>query len=56
MAELIASHSGQDVEKIVKDSDRDRWFTAQEAKDYGLIDDVMGTASGLPGAGGTIGV
>ncbi|MBO1416848.1 ATP-dependent Clp protease proteolytic subunit, partial [Streptomyces sp. FH025] len=50
MAELIASHSGQDVEKIVKDSDRDRWFTAQEAKEYGLIDEVMGSASGIPGA------
>ncbi|WP_316520449.1 ATP-dependent Clp protease proteolytic subunit [Kitasatospora brasiliensis] len=56
MAELIALHSGQDVEKIVKDSDRDRWFTAQEAKEYGLIDEVMLSASGLPGVSGVIGV
>nr|WP_173262567.1 ATP-dependent Clp protease proteolytic subunit [Streptomyces pacificus] len=41
MAELIAQHSGQDTETITRDSDRDRWFTAQEAKEYGLIDEVM---------------
>ena len=33
MAELIAEHTGQTVEQIEKDSDRDRWFTAQEAKE-----------------------
>ena len=38
MAELIAFHSGQTVEKITEDSDRDRWFDAEEAKSYGLID------------------
>ncbi len=38
MAELIAQHSGQSVEQIEKDSDRDKWFTAQEACDYGLFD------------------
>ncbi len=37
MAELIAEHSGQDVETIVADSDRDKWFTAAEARDYGLV-------------------
>lgn len=41
MAELIAEHSGQPVDRIVQDSDRDRWFTAGEAKDYGLIDEVI---------------
>ena len=41
MAELIAEHSGQPVDKIVEDGDRDRWFTAEEAKEYGLIDDVI---------------
>ncbi|WP_432277628.1 ATP-dependent Clp protease proteolytic subunit [Kitasatospora brasiliensis] len=56
VAELIALHSGQDVEKITKDSDRDRWFTAQEAKEYGLIDEVMLSASELPGVSGVIGV
>ena len=41
MAERIAHHTGQDVEQIEADSDRDRWFTAEEAKDYGLIDNVI---------------
>jgi ATP-dependent Clp protease, protease subunit len=43
MAELIAKHTGQSVERIVADSDRDRWFTAQDAKDYGLVDHVVQT-------------
>ncbi|MFI5818153.1 ATP-dependent Clp protease proteolytic subunit [Streptomyces rishiriensis] len=54
MAELIAQHSGQDVDTITRDSDRDKWFTAQEAAEYGLIDSVMKSASGVPGAGGTL--
>ena len=37
MAELIAEHSGQTFEQITKDSDRDRWFTAQQALEYGLV-------------------
>jgi ATP-dependent Clp protease protease subunit len=41
MAERIAFHSGQTVEQIDADSDRDRWFTAEEAKVYGLIDEVI---------------
>jgi ATP-dependent Clp protease protease subunit len=41
MAERIAFHTGQDVERIEADSDRDRWFTAEEAKDYGFIDRVI---------------
>jgi ATP-dependent Clp protease protease subunit len=41
MAERIAHHTGQPVERIEADSDRDRWFTAQEAKDYGFIDEVI---------------
>ncbi len=40
MAERIAFHTGQPVERIVEDSDRDRWFTAEEAKEYGIIDAV----------------
>lgn len=40
MAESIAHHTGQDVEQIEKDSERDRWFTAIEARDYGIIDHV----------------
>ncbi|MGH9184082.1 MAG: ATP-dependent Clp protease proteolytic subunit [Acidimicrobiales bacterium] len=41
MAERIAFHSGQTVDQIVADSDRDRWFTAEQAKEYGLIDHVI---------------
>ena len=44
MAELIAQHTGQTVEQITKDSDRDRWFTAEEAKDYGFVDHVISSA------------
>ena len=40
MAERIAFHTGQPVEQIQADSERDRWFTAQQAKDYGIIDHV----------------
>ncbi len=39
--EIIASHSGQPFEKVERDSDRDYWMTAQEAKEYGMIDDVL---------------
>jgi len=53
MAELIAEHTGQSVEQITKDSDRDRWFSAQEAKEYGFVDHVFERASDTPGAGGT---
>ena len=40
LAERIAFHTGQTVEQIETDSERDRWFTAEEAKAYGLIDEV----------------
>jgi ATP-dependent Clp protease protease subunit len=39
--ERISQHTGQPYEKVVADADRDRWFSAQEAKDYGLIDHVI---------------
>ena len=45
MAELIAEHSGQTFEQITEDSDRDRWFTAEEARDYGLCDHVISHAA-----------
>jgi len=41
MAELTAQHSGQTYEKIQADSERDRWFTAEEGKAYGLVDRVI---------------
>ena len=45
MAERISYHTGQPVERIEADSDRDRWFTAQEAKEYGFIDQVIERAA-----------
>jgi ATP-dependent Clp protease protease subunit len=42
IAQLTAHHTGQPFETITTDSDRDRWFTAQEARDYGLVDQVAG--------------
>ena len=48
MAELIAQHTGQSVDQIEKDSDRDRWFTASEAKDYGFVDHVFTSAADGP--------
>ncbi len=47
MAELIAEHSGQSVDKIVEDSDRDKWFTAGEAQEYGLLDHVISRSGEL---------
>jgi ATP-dependent Clp protease protease subunit len=41
LAERIAFHTGQSVERIEADSDRDRWFTAEEALEYGFIDAVI---------------
>ena len=52
MAELIAQHTGQGIEQIETDSDRDRWFTAEEAMAYGFVDHVYthsGQAAGAPG-------
>ena len=45
MAELTALHAGRTIEEIERDSDRDQWFTAAEARDYGLIDAVVASAS-----------
>jgi ATP-dependent Clp protease protease subunit len=39
--EIIAKHTGQDYKKIWKDGDRDYWMTADEAKEYGMIDEVL---------------
>jgi ATP-dependent Clp protease, protease subunit len=53
MAELIAEQTGQPVEQIEKDSDRDRWFTARQALDYGFVDHVVSRVEQVPGPGGT---
>ncbi|MHA6802765.1 ClpP family protease [Salinifilum ghardaiensis] len=47
MAELIAEQTGQTPEKILQDSDRDRWFTAREAQEYGFVDHIA-SAANLP--------
>jgi ATP-dependent Clp protease protease subunit len=41
LAERIAYHTGQTPEQIIADSDRDRWFSAEQAKEYGIIDHVI---------------
>jgi ATP-dependent Clp protease, protease subunit len=41
MARLISEHTGQAIERIEADSDRDRWFTAEEALEYGMIDEIV---------------
>ncbi len=55
MAELIAAHTGQTIEQIESDSDRDRWFTADQALDYGFVDQVVRSARDVAGSGGTDG-
>jgi ATP-dependent Clp protease protease subunit len=53
LLELIAQQTGQTVEQITKDADRDRWFTAAEAKEYGFVDQVVASAGDVSGGGGT---
>jgi ATP-dependent Clp protease protease subunit len=47
MAEIIAFHSGQSLDKVERDIDRDYFMTAEEAKDYGLVDDIILPVRGL---------
>src|SRR5271165_2598617 len=51
MAERIAFHTGQPLERIETDSDRDRWFTAEEACEYGFIDKVIDRSTATAAAG-----
>jgi ATP-dependent Clp protease protease subunit len=55
MAELIAQHTGQSVEQIEKDSDRDRWFSAEEAKEYGFVDHVFSRSEQAVEGNGSVG-
>ncbi|NCT91742.1 ATP-dependent Clp protease proteolytic subunit [Cellulomonas sp. APG4] len=55
LAELIAEQTGKSVEQINTDSDRDRWFTAAEALEYGFIDHVVTHSGSVSGGGGTTG-
>ncbi|WP_040347906.1 ATP-dependent Clp protease proteolytic subunit [Brevibacterium mcbrellneri] len=50
MAEITAEQTGKTVEQILKDNDRDHWFTADEALDYGFIDKVVTHAADVPAA------
>jgi ATP-dependent Clp protease protease subunit len=49
MSELTAQHTGRSVEEIIRDGDRDRWFTAQEALEYGFVDHIVSRASQVAG-------
>ena len=50
LAQITADQTGQTVEQIIADGDRDRWFTAQEAKDYGFVDHVLTRDIARPGS------
>src|SRR3954447_26261501 len=52
MAQLISEHTGQPVEQIQADSERDRWFTAQQALEYGFVDHVMSRVAQVPNGSG----
>ncbi len=54
ITQLQAEHSGQGVEQIERDSDRDRWFTAEQAREYGLVDHVVASAAALPVPGNPV--
>lgn len=41
ISSILAKHSGKDAEQVMEDSDRNKWMSAEEAKDYGLIDNIM---------------
>ena len=53
MADLTADQTGQTVETILKDNDRDKWFTAKEALEYGFFDKIAAHAGSVAGGGGT---
>ncbi len=53
MAELTAEQTGQTIEKILVDNDRDKWFTATEALEYGFFDKIARHAGTVAGGGGT---
>ncbi len=51
VCQLIAQHSGQSLERVIADSDRDRWFTAEQAKEYGLVDHVVQSSARVTSSG-----
>jgi ATP-dependent Clp protease, protease subunit len=52
MAKLIAEHTGQPVEQVQADSERDRWFTAEAALEYGFVDHVVSRVTQVPNGSG----
>ena len=53
LAEITAERTGKSVEQINADGDRDRWFTAEQALEYGFVDHLRSSASDVTGGGGT---
>jgi ATP-dependent Clp protease protease subunit len=53
LAEITAAQTGKSVEQINADGDRDRWFSAQEALEYGFVDHIRESALDVSGGGGT---
>ncbi|WP_025155969.1 ATP-dependent Clp protease proteolytic subunit [Leifsonia aquatica] len=53
LAEITAAATGKSVEQVNADGDRDRWFTAQEALEYGFVDHIRESALDVAGGGGT---
>lgn len=52
LSQLTADQTGQSLETILRDNDRDRWFSAAEAKEYGFVDHVQERAADITGGGG----
>ncbi|HEY8589703.1 MAG TPA: ATP-dependent Clp protease proteolytic subunit [Naasia sp.] len=53
LAEITAAQTGKTVEQVNADGDRDRWFSAEEALEYGFVDHIRESASDVVGGGGT---
>ncbi|WP_298012314.1 ATP-dependent Clp protease proteolytic subunit [uncultured Microbacterium sp.] len=53
LAEITAAQTGKSVEQVNEDGDRDRWFTAQQALEYGFVDHIRESATDVIGGGGT---
>jgi ATP-dependent Clp protease protease subunit len=52
--EILARHTGQPIERVAKDTERDRYLTAQQAKEYGLVDEVVGKIFGVDSKTGPV--
>ena len=53
LAEITAERTGKTVEQVNADGDRDRWFSAEEALEYGFVDHLRASAADVAGGGGT---